>query len=239
MIPYIIINGVSSKSVGGLLIQNLPAISKPKIRTSVEEIDGRDGDIVTTLGYAAYDKTFDIGLYGDYNVDDIIDFFNVTSGKVTFSNEIDKYYNFAIYNQIDLERLVRFRKAKVTMHVQPFKYSATDSPISNDYPSGTTNSTIKVRNKGNIVSKPTLSITGEGYIYVYLNSTQVFTINLATETTIIIDVAAMNAQDDAGNYLNRQVTGDYDDFLLKTGVNTIQVSGDITNVSIDNYSRWI
>lgn len=238
MIPYIIINGVSSKSVGGLLIQDLPAISKPKIRTSVEEIDGRDGDLVTTLGYAAYDKTFDIGLYGDYNVDDIIEFFN-TSGKVTFSNEIDKYYNFAIYNQIDLERLVRFRKAKVTMHVQPFKYDVTASPISNNYPSGTTNATIKVRNRGNIPSKPLLSITGEGYIYVYLNGMQVFSINLATTTTIIIDVAAMNAQDDAGNYLNRQVTGDYDDFLLKTGVNTIQVSGDITNVSIDNYSRWI
>ena len=54
---YIIINGVSSKTIEGLLIQTLPPISKPKIRTSAEEIDGRDGDVVTTLGYAAYDKT--------------------------------------------------------------------------------------------------------------------------------------------------------------------------------------
>lgn len=238
MIPYIIINGVSSKSVNGLLIQNLPAISKPKLRTSIEEIDGRDGDVVTTLGYSAYDKTFDIGLYGDYNVDDVLEFFN-TSGKVIFSNEKDKYYNFAIYNQIDLERLVRFKKAKVTMHVQPFKYAATDSPISNDYESGTTSATIKVRNRGNIPSKPTLSITGSGYIYVYLNNLQVFSINLATTTTIIIDVAAMNAQSPAGIYLNRVVTGDYDNFMLKTGVNTIQVSGAITNVTVNNVSRWI
>ena len=83
---YIIINGVSSKNINGLLIQNLPPISKPKIRTSAEEIDGRDGDVVTTLGYAAYDKTFSIGLRGDYNVDDVISFFN-TSGRVIFSRK--------------------------------------------------------------------------------------------------------------------------------------------------------
>ena len=49
MIPYVIINGVSSKNVHGLLIQSLPPITKPKMRTSKEEIDGRNGDIVTTL----------------------------------------------------------------------------------------------------------------------------------------------------------------------------------------------
>jgi hypothetical protein len=72
MIPYIIINGVSSRTIHGLLIQSLPPISKPRIKTSIEEIDGRDGDIVTTLGYAAYDKPMTIGLKGDYDIDEII-----------------------------------------------------------------------------------------------------------------------------------------------------------------------
>ena len=81
MIPYIIINGVSSKNINGLLIQSLPPISKPRIRTSIEEIDGRDGDVVTTLGYAAYDKAITIGLKGDYNVDDVIEFFKKIKGE--------------------------------------------------------------------------------------------------------------------------------------------------------------
>ena len=57
---YIILNGINSLTISGLLIQNLPPISKPKQRVEVEEIDGRDGDIVTYLGYGAYEKEFKI-----------------------------------------------------------------------------------------------------------------------------------------------------------------------------------
>lgn len=239
MIPYIIINGVSSKNINGLLIQTLPPISKPKIRTSIEEIDGRDGDIVTTLGYAAYDKAITIGLKGDYNVDDVIKYFN-TSGKVTFSNEIDKYYNFAIYNTIDFNKLIRFKTANITFHVQPFKYSIEEPPITWNNTKQQTIANISVRNTGNIYSRPKLTITGSNTITVYLDNKQIFSIDLsAAGETIIIDAAGMNATDPEGNYLNRQVTGDYNNFMLDPGTNNLRVTGTMTNVTIDSYSRWI
>ena len=122
---YLVINGIKSDSVEGLMIQSLPPISKPLMRTSVEGIEGRDGDIVATLGYAAYDKEVTIGLHGNFNVDDAISYFS-KSGQVVFSNEPDKYYNFEIIKQIDFEKLLRFRTAKVKFHVQPFKYSDVD-----------------------------------------------------------------------------------------------------------------
>lgn len=122
---HITINGKDSRKINGLLICSLPAITKPPIRTEIEEIDGRDGDIVTQLGYSAYDKTFEIGLFGDYDVDQIIGFFS-GPGIVTFSNERDKFYRFQIIDRIDFERLIRFKTATVTMHVQPFKYSLVD-----------------------------------------------------------------------------------------------------------------
>ena len=128
MVSYCILNGVKSTSITGLLIQSLPAISKPLIRTEIEEIDGRDGDIVTPLGYSAYNKEMTIGLYGDYDIDDVIQFFD-SQGTVTFSNEPDKYYNYEIIEQIDFERLIRFRTATVTFHVQPFKYSAVGDKL--------------------------------------------------------------------------------------------------------------
>lgn len=238
MIPFLIINDISSKTVNGLLIQSLPPISKPKIRTSKEEIDGRDGDIVTPLGFAAYDKTVSIGLKGDYNVDDVISYFN-SSGKVIFSNEIDRYYNFNIYDAIDLDRLIRYRVADVKMHVQPFKYDANEVEKTYSY-TDVTEATITARNLGNVYSKPTLTITGTGSISVYLNDTQIFSISLDdTEQTIIIDVEQMNAYDTEGNYLNRLVVGDYDNFILNTGLNTITISGSITSVSINKVSRWL
>lgn len=125
MVNYIELNGEKSTDVKGLIIQSLPPISKPKMRTSIEEIDGRDGDIVTRLGYAAYDKEVSIGLHGDFDIDDAIAFFD-SEGEVVFGNERDKYYRYQILDQIDFERLIRFRTAKVKMHVQPFKYDAVD-----------------------------------------------------------------------------------------------------------------
>ena len=238
-LPYLIINGVSSKNIDGLLIQSLPPITKPKIRTSIEEIDGRDGDIVTTLGYAAYDKPVSIGLKGDYNVDDVIKYFN-GSGKVIFSNEIDKYYNFAIYDTIDFNRLIRFKTATLNMHVQPFKYSVDEPPINWTNTTSTTIATIPVRNTGNIYSKPILTITGSGTVNVYIDNTQILELALsAAGETIIIDVEGMNATDTDGNYLNRQVTGDYDNLIFKVGSNSLRVTGTLTSITIDNYSRWI
>jgi predicted phage tail component-like protein len=122
---YVILNGVKSNTIKGLLIQELPPISKPLMRTQIETIDGRDGDIVTYLGYSAYEKQMTIGLFGDFNIDDVIQFFD-SQGTVTFSNEPDKYYNYQIIKQIDYDRLLRFRVATVTFYVQPFKYDAVN-----------------------------------------------------------------------------------------------------------------
>jgi predicted phage tail component-like protein len=240
MIPYVVINGISSKTINGLLIQSLPPISKPKIRTEVEEIDGRDGDIVTTLGYSAYDKPISIGLYGEYNVDDIIDYFS-QSGKIVFSNEPDKYYIFSQYDQIDFERLIRFKTATVNIHVQPFKYSDSETVKNYSYSEGTTTASISIRNDGNIYSKPTLTITGRGDIDVYLNDAQILTLDLdeASDETIIIDASKMNAYSTSGAYLNRRVTGDYDNLRLKRGTNNLRIDGAITSVAINNYSRWL
>lgn len=122
---YVILNGVKSTLIKGLMIQELPPVSKPLIRTKREEIDGRDGDIVTKLGYSAYDKEMSIGLFGDFDIDEVIGFFD-SEGSVIFSNEPDKYYLYEIYEQIDFERLIKFRTATVKFHVQPFKFSAVD-----------------------------------------------------------------------------------------------------------------
>lgn len=125
---YIILNGVNSNTISGLIIQSLPPITKPLMRTEVEEIDGRDGDIITKLGYSAYDKEMTVGLYGDFDIDEVIAYFD-SEGTATFSNEPDKLYYYQINEQIDFERLVRYRTATVTLHCQPFKYDANEVEI--------------------------------------------------------------------------------------------------------------
>jgi len=122
---YVIINGRKSTLIKGLLISELPPITKPQMRTTLEELDGRDGDVVNKLGYKAYNKSMQIGLFGDFDIDQVIEYFN-TEGTIIFSNEPDKFYYFDQISGIEFDRLIKFKTAKVIFHVQPFKFSAVD-----------------------------------------------------------------------------------------------------------------
>jgi len=237
MRDYIILNGINSNTITGLLISKLPPITKPKQRNSVEEIDGRDGDIVTTLGYSAYDKTIEIGLYGDFDIEDVMTFFN-GEGTVTFSNEEDMYYNYQILDQIDYEKLIRFRTAKVKMHVQPFKYSSVEGTRTFNI---TSQEQITINNSGNYVSKPVITINGSGTINLNVNGYEVLVINLGeSASTITIDTAKMEAYNQStGQLMNRSVTGDYDNLYLNAGKNIISWTGTVTEIQITNYSRWL
>lgn len=356
MINYIELNGEKSTDVKGLIIQSLPPITKPKMRTSKEEIDGRDGDIITKLGYAAYDKDVSIGLHGDFDIDDAIAFFD-SEGEVVFSNEPDKYYRYSILEQIDFERLLRFRTAKVKMHVQPFKYDAVDRtfdivnqfmhvedstagkfgitvtssngsirvtgkatgdvdievPIESMSLSGSYTLTasaigsaagcalrlidgspsmsfggsymelksngdstitatadsnaeydalwldikagtsldftlsvtmssgefdsITLTNRGNIISRPTVTVYGSGSVELAINDVTVLSFSIDDEY-ITIDADEMNAcHGDA--LMNRRVTGDYADLALKAGENVVSWRGDVTGIKVEDFSRWL
>lgn len=354
MINYIELNGEKSTSVKGLIIQSLPPISKPKMRASIETIDGRDGDIVTRLGYSAYDKEVSIGLHGDFDIDDAISFFD-SEGEVVFGNEPDKYYRYQILEQIDFARLIRFRTAKVKMHVQPFKYDSVDRtfdivnqfmhvedstatkfgitvtssggsirvsgkatsdvdmevpvermPLSGSYtltatasgsaagcalrlidgsPSRSFGGTymelksdgdstmtatadaeydalcldikagtsvdfmlsvtmssnsfnrISLTNRGNVISRPTVTVYGSGNVELAVNAVTVLSLSIEGGS-ITIDAEAMNAY--RGNELmNRHVTGDYADLALKVGENVLSWSGDATAIRVEDFSRWL
>lgn len=230
MINYIELNGEKSTNVKGLLIQSLPPITKPKMRTSTETIDGRDGDIVTKLGYAAYDKEVSVGLHGDFDIDDAIAFFD-SEGEVVFGNEPDKYYRYQILDQIDFERLLRFRTATVKMHVQPFKYDAVDRVFE------AVGKSVTLRNRGNVVSRPTVTVYGSGTVALSVNAVTILTMAIG-DGYITIDSEEMNAyHGDA--LMNRSVSGDYSDLRLNVGENVISCSGNVAEIKVEDYSRWV
>lgn len=235
--PYIILNGIDSRTITGLLISSLAPISKPQVRTQVETIDGRSGDIVTPLGYNAYDKPIKIGLTYNYNINDVIEYFN-SSGLVTFSNEPDKVYQYAIYEQIDFERLIRFKTAEVVLHVQPFKFSVSEQPRT--FVISQSPATVTITNLGNIYARPIMSITATGSVTFALNGSDILSIDFGdTAQTIIIDCEAMNAYNSQNILLNRLVTGNYDNIKLIKGSNEIVLTGNVTAFTINKYSRWI
>lgn len=232
--PWVLINGKPSYGVDGLIVTSLPPITKPAMRYSSEEIDGRDGDIVTTLGFQAYDKTLSIGLHGNFDIDKVIEFF-ATSGTVTFSNEPDKIYRFQQLDAIDFERLVRYRTADVKLHVQPFKTGRLQRPKV----FSSADAQAVVVNAGNVVAAPKLTIKASGDVGLYLDGVQILSVTQSGGYTLVIDVAALEASTPEGQLMNRHITGDYARLMLSPGRHTLKWSGAVSSLTIEDYSRWI
>lgn len=235
--PYFIINGKSSNSIRGLIVSELAPIKKAQVRTLIETVDGRDGDIVTPLGYSAYDKPVKIGLSVNYDIDEIIDYLN-SEGTIVFSNEPDKYYRFAVYNEIDFERLIRFKTATINFHVQPYKFSTLEKELS--FEISESPESISIYNAGNVYSRPTIYISAEGIVSVSLNGSEILEIDFGEdEQTIKIDSEDMNAYYSDDTLANRIVSGNYDNIKLNKGWNTITLSGSVSELSVRNYTRYI
>lgn len=120
-----IFKNINSEDITGLIICSEPPISSSAIRTKETVIDGRDGAIVEKLGYKTRVKNVEIGLKKDADINKILSYFS-GEGDLTFNNESDKVYKAAIYEQVDLERLLRLRKGTVSFYCQPFKYKKND-----------------------------------------------------------------------------------------------------------------
>ncbi len=230
---YLIWKGIDSRDVKGLIVCELPPITKPKMRVRTDTIDGRDGSETTILGYEAYDKTVKIGLTRNYDIDNIIAWLNGES-IVQFSNEPDRYYRAKIIDQIDYEKLLRFKTAEVKFYTQPFKYSVSERTKTIDV---TGQSTTEIRNAGNYYSKPIITFTGTGTINLSVNGLQKCVLYLGEESeSITVDADKQEAY--SGAILkNRQMDGQF--ITLEVGKNTITWTGNLTKIEITNYSRWL
>lgn len=228
---YIIWKGINSNSINGLMICELPPITKPQMRCKETEVDGVDGSLVEQLGYSSYTKEIEIGLYGNYDIDEIIDYFS-GSGQLVTSNEEDKYYNASILAQIDYKRLIRFRTAKVKFLVQPYKYNANETALSVDV-SGTSATIV---NSGNAIAKPIITLKGSGTIAIKKDDITIFEYTFDGDGAVTID----SEKKDAYNGIvlkNRNMNGDF--LELKQGANVITWTGSLTEFKVYNYSRWL
>ena len=228
----VIFKGRNSNELTGLLISEQPDITRPKLRQEVTEVDGRDGDIARDLGYDSYKKSILIGLHGNFDVDAIMDFFD-GEGWVTFANEPTKKYYGRVTDGFDLERLLRFRKGKVSWTVQPFKKLVTEPNVTGSaFP-------LVVENQGYKDALPIITITGvAGNTYeLDINEETVASIVMPPEGTITIDSEAVECYNSNAKK-NQFVTMAGDFPRLPRGENNVAVAG-ATNVTVTPNSRFL
>lgn len=231
MRDYIIFKNIKSSSLEGLMICELPPITKPEMRTSIIDIDGKDGDIIEELGYASYQKTLQIGLTRNFDINQIIKYFS-GSGDLVLSNEPDKVYKATIYSKVDYEKLLRFKTAEVEFHVQPYKYLLNEAPFELNI---TNETELKVSNVGLEKSKPIITLYGEGEVQLSINGSDIFSINIDDEYVVINSIEEEAYKENV--LKNRNMLGEFP--ILEIGINTIKWTGNLNKIIIEPKSRWI
>jgi phage-related protein len=229
----IIWKNIDSETIPGLIITNIPPITKPKMKTSITKIDGRDGDIIEELGYESYTKSIGIGLARNYDIDRVMKYFT-GAGELIISDESDKVYKAQIIEKIDYERLIRFKTAVVKFYTQPYKYLKDEKSIILDINNETS---LKITNVGLEKSKPIITLEGTGTVEISLNGFNLFKyVFPENETKVVIDSLEEEAYLD--NVLkNRNMLGTFP--IFEVGENTISWSGNLTKISIEPKSRWL
>ena len=227
---YIVFKGVKSTDIDGLLICELPPISKPAMRVEETVINGKDGSIYEDLGYSAYEKTVTIGLHGKYDIDRVIKYFS-GEGEVVFSNEPDKAYDAKIFSKIDYTRLLRYRQATISFTVQPYKHKRFETITE------VKNQPAEVFNEGSEPSRPIMTIKGSGMIILSLNYEWICTYKFPDgENEVIIDSEKEEAHLN-GTLKNRNMNGEFP--ILQPGTNIIEGIGDVESISVLPRSRWL
>lgn len=230
---YIEWKGKRSNTIPGLIICELPPITKPKMRTSITKIDGRDGDIIEELGYESYTKNVKIGLTKNYDVDSIAKYFT-GEGTLIISDEPNRVYNSKIIDKVDYEKLLRFKTATVKFHTQPFKY-LKDEPSKKLIISSETS--LIVKNQGLEKSKPIITLYGSGTIEILINNNSIFTYTFPEgDSSVVIDSIQEEAYLD-GIFKNRNMLGIFP--ILEPGDNVITWTGTLTQIIVEPKSRWI
>ncbi len=229
---YIIFNEKDSRDMVGLLISELPPISKPNMRVRETTVDGVDGSTYEELGYESYNKSVVIGLRIGADVDKIIEYFT-GEGKVVFSNEPTKYYKAKITKQIDFARLLRYKVATVNFRVQPFKYDNIE--VERVSQAGKTSMVIE--NNGNHTAKPAIEIVGSGEIRLTVNGNEMFKYTFPSgDNAVVIDSEKQDAYFGV-DLKNRNMYGEFP--IFDKGSNVVSWEGDVESVKITRYSRWL
>ena len=229
---YVIWNNIDSRDIKGLLICELPPITKPQMRVKETVIDGVDGSIIEELGYESYDKTMAIALTAGADIDKITEYFT-GNGEIVFSNEPNKYYRARIIKSIDYARLLRYRTATVTFRVQPFKYDLLEIERS----ATSERESMIVENIGNHTAKPLITVEGSGGVELYVNGNYVCYLTFIEGlNTITLDCEKQDAYNELG-YQNLNMRGEFP--ILQKGNNTISWTGNFESIKIKRYSRWL
>ncbi len=227
--PFFIFNRINCKDKG-ILVNNLPPISKPERMYEEIEVPGRNGKLyIDNNCYNTFQYPITCTLMPGANIREISKWLNGV-GKLILSTELDKEYEVIIKDQIDYEQTYRIcNQFEVNFEVQPISRGVVEKEINL-----TEEGKIIIKESTYII-KPYLKITGSGAITITINNTS---LNIKQiEDFIEIDCELEEAYKENEN-CNSNIQCETFPYF-NPGENNISWLGNITNMQIKYREAFI
>ena len=224
-------NGVRCTDYG-IRVTELPPITLPSERVSFVDVPGRSGSLTKTEGDDVYEDlllTATCIVQNTERLDEIVAYLK-GSGKVSFANREEGFYEARIVNQIPFDVILRgnpHRRFAVNFRCKPLFY-LDDSPTYS-----LTRSTF-LTNPGAVHSEPIITVHGSGDITLMVGMS---IIELSeVNDSITLDTPLMEAYSN-GISANRQMSGDFP--TLGTGATAISWTGNVSRVTVQTNWRTL
>ena len=222
-------NGVRSTEYGVHVLEQ-PVLTLPNERATFVDVPGRSGSLTVLEGESVYD---DLVLTAQCIVENTeryeeIAAFLKGSGRVTFANRPEGYYEARIVNQIPFEKILRgnpHRSFAVNFRCKPFWYAESVPTIT------VTKSGTFVTNPGNIYAEPKITVVGSGSITLMVALTIVELEGIAGNITLN---SALQEAYSGTTSMNSAMSGEFP--ILYPGANAISWTGNVSKVFIE--PRW-
>ena len=222
-------NGVRSTEYGVHVLEQ-PVLTLPNERATFVDVPGRSGSLTVLEGESVYD---DLVLTAQCIVENTeryeeIAAFLKGSGRLTFANRPEGYYEARIVNQIPFEKILRgnpHRSFAVNFRCKPFWYAESVPTIT------VTKSGTFVTNPGNIYAEPKITVVGSGSITLMVALTIVELEGIAGNITLN---SALQEAYSGTTSMNSAMSGEFP--ILYPGANAISWTGNVSKVVIE--PRW-
>ena len=225
-------NGVKS-STKGIRLQEMPRIIRPQERVEHVTIPGRTGELTMTEGddiYESYIQTIPLIIDNAADVAAAEKWLR-GEGYVTFSCQPTLKQKARVINSVEFKKHSKnsnWWEATVQFYCHPLKElkTTTDQEV--------TTSGTNVKNEGDTVSKPKITIAGSGNITLIAGGK---TLILTGVTSGWVVDSEMEWVMSGGTPLPGVASGDFP--VLNPGNNAMQFTGSVTKLTVEKRERYL
>lgn len=201
-------------------------IAKASQRVEQIEVEGKNGSIYNTLGYANIERPLKLYVRDINKIDEILAWLN-GGGILEYDGRISRAY---FYSQIEPLRSSSIKTIDCSFIRTPFWYKKEDEYMSVD---------TTVINEGNVESRPIILLEKNTTDSIDLSINDVrFIYTFDEDTSVEIDCETMNAMSN-GILKNRNLEIDYDFPLLNPGENSVIINSGDAVIKMKRKDCWL